>query len=62
MIKRTGPAWPQVKPFNWIEFDVNLFVPVIDNESINCGINKLIIIPALVPIHNVSLQTWSVLT
>ncbi len=45
-----------------MEFDVNLFVPVNDNESINCGINKLIIIPALVPIHNVSLQTWSVLT
>lgn len=51
-INLTGPAWPNDNDSNWIEFVVNLFV---DNESINCDILKLRIIPALVPIHNVSL-------
>ncbi len=58
-INLTGPAWPNDKHSNWIEFVVILFV---DNESINWDIVKLIIIPALVPIHKVSLQTCYVVT
>jgi hypothetical protein len=59
IINLTGPAWPNDKHSNWIEFVVNLFV---DNESIKWDIVKLRRIPALVPIHNVSLQKWSVFT
>ncbi len=54
IINLTGPAWPNDKPFNWSELAVNLLFP----ESINCGTDILINTPALVPTHNVSLQTW----